>query len=76
MATNNTDQGRGTPSVFILCRNLLDNTDNGIQCTVHELYTAAEKTNHVAITLSSAHRKLEGCGAYSQRALTIVQCFC
>ena len=45
MATNNTDQGRGTPPVFIPSRNLPDNTENRIQCTVRELCAAAEKTS-------------------------------
>ena len=45
MAANNTDHGRGTPPVFIPCRNLPDNTENGIQYTVRELRAAAEKTS-------------------------------
>ena len=45
MAANNTDQGRVTPPVFIPCRNLSDNIENGIQCTVHERCAAAEKTS-------------------------------
>ena len=44
MATNNTDQGRGTPPVFIPCGNLPDNTENGIQYTVREPGAAAQKT--------------------------------
>ncbi len=45
MAANNTDHGRGTPPVFIPCRNLPDNSENGIQYTVRELCAAAEKTS-------------------------------
>ena len=45
MAANNTDQGRGKPPVFIPCRNLPDNTENGFQYTVRELCAAAEKTS-------------------------------
>ena len=45
MATNNTDQGRGTTAVFIPCRKLPDNTENGIQYTFRELCAAAEKTS-------------------------------
>ena len=45
MAANNTDQGRGTPPVFIPCRNLPNNTENGIQYTVRELSAAVEKTS-------------------------------
>ena len=45
MAANNTDQGTRTPPVFIPCRNLPDNTENGIQYTVRELCAAAEKTS-------------------------------
>ena len=45
MAASNTEQGRGTPPVFIPCRNLPDNTENGIQYTVRELCAAAEKTS-------------------------------
>ena len=45
MAANNTDQGRVTPPVFIPCRNLPDNIENGIQCTVHERCAAAGKTS-------------------------------
>ena len=44
MATNNTDQGRGTPPVCIPCGNLPDNTENGIQYTVREPGAAAQKT--------------------------------
>ena len=44
MATNNTDQGRGTPPVFIPCGNLPDNTENGIQYTLREPGAAAQKT--------------------------------
>ena len=45
MATSNTDQGRGTPPVFISYRNLPEKTENGIQYTVRELCAAAEKTS-------------------------------
>ena len=47
MATNNTDQGRGTPPVFIPYRNLPYNTENGIQYTVRELCARISGCNSI-----------------------------
>ena len=47
MAVNITDQGRGTPPVFIPCRNLPDNTENGIQYTVRELCARISGCNSI-----------------------------
>ena len=58
MATSNTDQGRGTPPVFIPCGNLLDNTENGIQYTVREPGAAAEKTRGYNLVIGA--QKIRG----------------
>ena len=64
MATNNTDQGRGTTAVFIPGLNLPDNSENGIQYTVRR--AAAEKTSSYNSVI----------GAQKIGALTIGLCFC
>ena len=45
MTANITNQGRGMLPVFIPCRNLSDNTENGIRYIVRELCAVAEKTS-------------------------------
>lgn len=45
MSSDSTEQGRGTPPVFIPCRNLPDNTEHSGQYTVREICAASEKTS-------------------------------